>query len=70
MSTEMQSVRETQREKHCNGETGRVWQRKVRLGVWVLEEVPVEIVFILRLEVFGLSDHNKHGQPGFQLWLR
>lgn len=33
-------------------------------------EGPVEIIFILKVEVSGLSDHNKHGQPGFRLWLR
>lgn len=31
---------------------------------------PVQIIFILKVEVSGLSDHNKHGQPGFRLWLR
>lgn len=31
---------------------------------------PAEIIFILKVEVSGLSDHNKHGQPGLQLWLR
>lgn len=25
---------------------------------------PAEIIFILKVEVSGLSDHNKHGQPG------
>lgn len=31
---------------------------------------PLEIIFILKVEVSELSDHNKHGQPGFRLWLR
>lgn len=31
---------------------------------------PVEIIFILKVEVSKLTDHNKHGQPGFQLWWR
>lgn len=26
---------------------------------------PLEIIFILKVEVSELSDHNKHGQPGF-----
>lgn len=30
----------------------------------------VNIIFILKVEVSGLSDHNKHGQLGFRLWLR
>ena len=25
---------------------------------------PLEIIFILKVEVSELSDHNKHGQPG------
>lgn len=33
-------------------------------------EWPAEIIFILRVEVFGLSDHNKVARPGFRLWLR
>lgn len=31
---------------------------------------PAELIFILKVEVSGLSDHNKHGQPGLWLWLR
>lgn len=30
----------------------------------------VEIIFILKVEDSRLSDHSKHGQLGFRLWLR
>lgn len=53
-------------------QTARVCQKKnlSQTGCAGLEGGPVEIIFILKVEVSGLSDHNKHGQPGFRLWLR